>query len=296
MIEFRNVSKNYGRKCCIKDVSFKIGKGEIVGLLGLNGAGKTTIMNILTGYIHPTKGEILIDGINITDNRKEISKRIGYLPEVPPLYADMTVFETLKFVCDIRGVKDKKKRIDDIMRRTGLLDVKNRMIQKLSKGYKQRLGLAAALIGETEILILDEPTAGLDPRQIKEIRELIREAGKDKTVLVSSHILGEISVLCDRVIVINDGKKAADGDPKTLSGKQRNRIKLRTLKPADEIIKKTDGVISVSCDETDYIIEAERDIRCELFYKLAQAECPIMELEYNDIEDAFFSIISGDEQ
>lgn len=291
MIEFKNVSKNYGKKRCIKNISFKINKGEIVGLLGLNGAGKSTIMNMLTGYIYPTSGEILIDGINIVDNREQASKKIGYLPEVPPLYADMTVYETLKFVCDIKDVKDKKENIDEVLKRTGLCDVKNNMIRRLSKGYKQRVGLAVAMIGQVEMLILDEPTAGLDPKQITEIRELVKEIGKDKTVLVSSHILSEISLLCNRVIVIKDGEIVADGDPQALSNMRSNRIVLQTLGDAGEIIKDIDGITSMSYDGTNYIIDTKKDVRCELFYKLAEAKCPILRLEYNDLENTFLSII-----
>ena len=296
MIEFKNVYKKYGRKLCIKDVSFKINKGEIVGLLGLNGAGKSTIMNMMTGYINPTDGEILIDSVNIEENREQVSKKIGYLPEVPPLYADMTVLETLKFVCEIRGVKDKKNDIDEILKKTDLSHVRNNMVRRLSKGYKQRVGLAVAMIGQPQILILDEPTAGLDPKQITEIRELIKEIGKDKTVLISSHILSEISQVCNRVIVIKNGEKVADGSPQELSDKTYNVIALKTLNDAEEIIKGIDGVSSLTCTGTSYIIEAKKDIRCELFYKLAEAECPIMELEYNDLENTFLSIITEVEE
>jgi len=293
LIEFKNVSKNYGKKRCIKDISFKIGRGELVGLLGLNGAGKSTVMNMLTGYIYPTQGEILIDGINIVDERRKASKKIGYLPEVPPLYADMTVYETLKFVCDIRGVKDKKGKIDKILESAGLSEVTNRTVRRLSKGYKQRAGLAAAMVGEPEILILDEPMAGLDPKQITEIRELIRKGGKDRTVLISSHILSEISMLCSRIIVLNDGEIAADGEPGKLSEKKGNKIILKTSGDAEEAIREIKGVVSLSCDGTSYIIEAEKDIRSELFYKLAETKCPILELEYNDLENTFLSIIDG---
>ena len=290
MIEFKNVSKKYGIKACIKDVSFKINKGEIAGLLGLNGAGKTTIMNMLTGYIYPTRGEITVDGINIFENREEACKRIGYLPEIPPLYPDMTVSEILKFVCDIKEVKDKKKNIDEVILKTGLSDVRNRMVRRLSKGYKQRVGFAAALTGDPEILVLDEPTAGLDPKQITEIRELIGEMGKDKTVLISSHILSEIQRVCNRVIVIKSGEIVADGDPGELSYERGGKIILKTLNDAENIIKDLDGVGKVSCSGTNYIIEVKKDIRCELFYKLAEAKCPILELKYNDLEDAFLSI------
>jgi len=292
LIEFRNVSKSYGKKNVIKNISFKINKGEIVGLLGLNGAGKSTIMNMLTGYINATDGEILIDGINILENREEASKHIGYLPEIPPLYSDMTVSEILNFVCDIRGVKDKKSNIDKTLEKTGLCNVKNSMIRRLSKGYKQRVGLAVAMIGEPEILILDEPTAGLDPKQITEIRELVKEIGADKTVMVSSHILSEISLICNRVIVIKDGEKVADGNPQSLSEKSGNRIILKTLNDATNVLREIDGITDFSCDGTTYTIEAKKDIRSEMFYKLAEAKCPIMGLEYNDLENTFLSIIT----
>lgn len=296
MIEFKNVSKKYGKKIRVKNISFQINKGEIVGLLGLNGAGKTTIMNMLTGYIYPTEGEILIDGINITEDRSKACGKIGYLPEIPPLYPDMTVFETLEFVSDIKNVKDKKKSIEEVITKTGISNVQNRMIRRLSKGYKQRVGLAAAMLGEPEILVLDEPTAGLDPKQIAEIRELIRETGKDKTVLISSHILSEISQICSRVIVIKDGEKAADGDPQTLTARGGNKIVLKTLNNAEEIIRETEGVVDFFFDGESYIIDSEKDIRCELFYKLAEAECPILELEYNDLENTFLSIIKDDDK
>ncbi len=292
LIEFKNVSKNYGKRRCIRNISFKIDKGEIVGLLGLNGAGKSTIMNMLTGYIYPSCGEILIDGRSIVDDREQLSREIGYLPEIPPFYPDMTVSEMLEFVCDIRGVKNKKDSIEEVLIKTGVSDVRNRMIRRLSKGYKQRVGLAMAMIGNVQILILDEPTAGLDPKQITEIRELIREIGKDKTVLISSHILREINLVCNRVIVINDGEIAADGNPGELSSKCGSRIVLKTIGDAEEIIRSIDGVISLTFDGTSYIIDVKKDIRRELFYKLAEAKCPIMELSYNDLENAFLSIIT----
>lgn len=292
MIEFKNVCKNYGRKKCLENISFSIDSGEIVGLLGLNGAGKSTTMNLMTGYINPTKGGIFIDGVNIADNPKKAKSKIGYLPEIPPLYGDMTVSEFLRFVCDIKKVKNKKDTLPLLMERTGISDVSGRMIRYLSKGYKQRTGLAAAIAGEPEILVLDEPTVGLDPKQIAEIRELIKEIGKDKTVLISSHILSEISMLCKRVIVIKDGKIAADGSPDDLSGQRRFIIS--TLTDAESVIRNTDGVTGVKCDGTRYEIEAERDIRCELFYKLAEAKCPIMSLEYKQesLENTFLELVS----
>ena len=293
MIEFRNVSKSYGKKRVLENLSFTIEKGETVGLLGLNGAGKSTTMNLMTGYISPDKGEILIDGTDICREHKKAAAKIGYLPEIPPLYSDMTVTEFINFVFDIKGAR--QKNIGTLLERTGLSDVSGRMIKRLSKGYKQRVGLAAALAADPEILVLDEPTVGLDPRQIAEIREFIKEVGKDRTVLISSHILSEIQLLCGRVIVLKDGKKAADGKPCGIS--EKNIIQLETYKPSEEIIRRIDGVQRVDASGTKYEITASSDIRRELFYELAKADCPIMSLEYKkeSLEDMFLNIVNGEE-
>lgn len=293
MIEFKHVSKSYGRKNVLNDISFKIEKGETVGLLGLNGAGKSTTMNLMTGYIYPDKGDILVDGININEEHKKTAGKIGYLPEIPPLYEDMTIEEFIKFVLDIKGAKEKNA--DNLLEKIGIADVSGRIIKKLSKGYKQRVGLAAALVGEPEILVLDEPTVGLDPRQIAEIRELIKEVGKDKTVLISSHILSEIQLLCGRVIVLKDGKIAADGIPSDLS--EKNIILLETYTDAEEIIRRIANVQNVYKNGTKYEITALADIRRELFYELAKADCPIMSLEYKkeSLEDMFLNIVSEEE-
>lgn len=293
MIEFKHVSKSYGRKNALNDISFKIEKGETVGLLGLNGAGKSTTMNLMTGYIYPDKGDILVDGININEEHKKTAGKIGYLPEIPPLYEDMTIEEFIKFVLDIKGAKEKNA--DNLLEKIGIADVSGRIIKKLSKGYKQRVGLAAALVGEPEILVLDEPTVGLDPRQIAEIRELIKEVGKDKTVLISSHILSEIQLLCGRVIVLKDGKIAADGIPSDLS--EKNIILLETYTDAEEIIRRIANVQNVYKNGTKYEITALADIRRELFYELAKADCPIMSLEYKkeSLEDMFLNIVSEEE-
>jgi len=221
MIKVENLTKRYGDKTALDDVSFSVGAGEVVGLLGLNGAGKTTTMNILTGYISATGGSVSIGGYDITSESSRAKRLIGYLPELPAFYPEIRVNEHLDFVCGIKGVyKDKKKRlehIDDICARVGISDVKKRMIRNLSKGYRQRVGFAQALIGNPKVIILDEPTAGLDPSQIIDIRSLIKECGKDSTVIVSSHILSEIQTVCNRIIVINEGKLVADDSSENLT-------------------------------------------------------------------------------
>ena len=222
MVEVKNLTKRYGDKTALDDVSFSTGMGEVVGLLGLNGAGKTTTMNILTGYISATSGEVSIGGFDITSESSKAKKLIGYLPELPAFYPEIRVCEHLDFICGIKGVfRDKAERaehIDDICGRVGISDVQKRMIRNLSKGYRQRVGFAQALVGNPKVIILDEPTAGLDPSQIIEIRSLIKECGKKSTVIVSSHILSEIQTVCNRIIIINEGRLVADDTPERLTG------------------------------------------------------------------------------
>ena len=207
MIEVTGLSKRYGTYLAVENVSFSIKKGEVVGFLGPNGAGKSTIMNILTGYLSLTQGKVTIDGFDIAENPEEAKRRIGYLPELPPLYLDMKVREYLNFVYDLKKVKfPKKPHIDEIMRLVRIDNVQNRLIKNLSKGYRQRVGFAQALIGNPDVLILDEPTVGLDPQQIIEIRNLITKLGTNHTIILSSHILSEIQAVCDRIIIINYGK------------------------------------------------------------------------------------------
>ena len=223
MVEVVNLVKDYGDKRALDDISFSIGTDEVVGLLGLNGAGKTTTMNILTGYISATSGRVSIGGHDILSESGKVKTLTGYLPEQPSFYPEMRVDEHLDFICDLKGVtKDKKARqehLDEIYRRTGITDVQKRMVRNLSKGYRQRVGFAGALVGKPKLLILDEPTAGLDPSQIKEMRNLITECGKESTVIVSSHILFEVDAVCDRVIIINEGKLIADDTPANLLAK-----------------------------------------------------------------------------
>lgn len=219
MIELRGLTKRYGSKVAVDNLSFTIGKGEVVGFLGPNGAGKSTTMNMLTGYISSSAGQALIDGYDVLEHPNEAKRRIGYLPELPPVYPDMTVSEYLHFVFDLKKAKaeDVEDHIDGILERVGITHVKTRLIKNLSKGYRQRVGLAQALLGNPEVLILDEPTVGLDPVQMIEIRNLIRELGKEHTVLLSSHILHEVSAICDRVIMIANGRIVADDTLENLS-------------------------------------------------------------------------------
>lgn len=247
MIEVSGLYKKYGTFLAVKNVSFSIEKGEVIGLLGPNGAGKSTIMNILTGYISLTRGTVKVDGFDITVHPEKAKARIGYLPEIPPLYLDMKVYEYLNFIYDLKKVKfPKKPHIEEIMRLIGIDNVKNRLIKNLSKGYRQRVGFAQALVGNPDVLILDEPTVGLDPKQIIEIRTLIERLSKNHTIIVSSHILSEIQAVCKRVIIINKGTLVADGNLEELSNKVSNGSALNiSVKGADELEKKLSEIPSV---------------------------------------------------
>ena len=275
MIEVQNLVKNYGKKEAVKNINFKINEGEIVGFLGPNGAGKTTTMNIITGYISATSGKALINGIDVLDNPEAAKKNIGYLPEQPPLYNDMTVKEYLNFICDIKGVlKNRQKHIDEICNLVGISNVYKRLNKNLSKGYRQRVGLAQALINNPETLILDEPTVGLDPKQIIEIRNLIKNLGKKRTIILSSHILPEVSAVCERILMINNGIIVANDTPNNLSKKFNTierlecrisgakNVVLKLLTECDGI-KKVIPTIQNEPDSFDFMIETEdnADIR-----------------------------------
>ncbi len=235
MIEVRGLSKRYGTYLAVDNVSFSIDKGEIVGFLGPNGAGKSTIMNILTGYLSLTQGKVEVDGFDVVEYPEQAKRRIGYLPEIPPLYVDMKVREYLNFIYDLKKVKfPKKAHIDEIVRLVKIDGVQNRLIKNLSKGYRQRVGFAQALIGNPDVLILDEPTVGLDPNQIIEIRNLIAKLGKNHTIILSSHILSEIQAVCKRVIIINRGQIIADDTPEQLSDKLSQDHSLMVRVTGDE--------------------------------------------------------------
>ena len=283
----------------VNDVSFTIKKGEILGLLGRNGAGKSTTMNIVTGYISASSGRVLLDGHDILEEPREVKRRIGYLPEMPPLYMDMTVDEYLKFVCAIKDVKPSyvKSHLDDITELIRITDVRKRLIKNLSKGYKQRVGMAQALVGNPEVVIMDEPTVGLDPKQIIEIRKLIKQLGEDHTIVLSSHILHEVADVCERVVIINQGKIVAqdtlDNLTRNISDTSRFRLRIagaeRDVYKAIRDIPGTRSVDEMGCkepDSYDFLVEADRgaDIRRPLFNQMAKMGCPILMLRPMDIE------------
>lgn len=311
MIEVQNLTKQYGSKKAVDDLSFTIQDGEILGFLGPNGAGKSTTMNMLTGYISSTSGKALINGIDILDDPIAAKKNIGYLPEIPPLYLDMTVKDYLNFIYDLKKCRlPRKSHLEDVCSLVMINDVYSRIIRNLSKGYKQRVGLAQALIGNPPILILDEPTVGLDPKQIIEIRTLIKKLGKKHTVILSSHILSEIQAVCDRIIIINGGKIAADDTTENLTRNisTDHRVIARIDGPREEIlkmIKGINGVVSVVADMErekgifDYEIEAreDTDIRRELFKRVAARNWVMLGLKTSEmtLEDIFLKITMGDD-
>ena len=252
VIEVSGLTKRYGKNTAVDHLSFRVKKGQIYGFLGPNGAGKTTTMNMLTGYLAPTEGQIRIDGHDISEEPVEARRRIGYLPEIPPLYLDMTPLEYLRFAAELKGVAKEKREseVERVMEKTQLQDMQERLIRHLSKGYRQRVGLAQALLGDPEVLILDEPMVGLDPKQIIEIRELIRSLGKKHTVILSSHILSEITSICDHVMIISHGKLAASDTPENLSHYMKNsdvcELKIRGSREAcdqaRELLKRVKGL------------------------------------------------------
>ncbi len=310
MIEIQHVSKRYGKKFAVKDISFTINKGEILGFLGRNGAGKSTTMNIITGYLSASEGRVLLDGHDILEEPREVKRRIGYLPEFPPLYEDMTVDEYLRFCCEIKGVKKTQitPHLSDI---TGLMrigDVRKRLIRNLSKGYKQRVGMAQTLVGNPDVIILDEPTVGLDPRQIIEIRKLIKDLGADHTIVLSSHILHEVADVCERVVIINQGQIVAQDTLANLTSgiNETSRLRVRVVGPVNEVkqtLSALDGVNSVDVvgvkepDSMDYLIETSRDVdvRRAAFDVLSKANHPILMLRPMDIElEDIFLQLTGD--
>ncbi len=293
MIEVSALSKRYGNHLAVSDVSFKIEDGEVIGFLGPNGAGKSTIMNILTGYLSPTAGKANIDGFDIVDSPADAKRRIGYLPEIPPLYTDMTVKEYLFFVYDLKKVKlPKRPHIDEICRLVKIDHVANRLIKTLSKGYRQRVGIAQALVGNPDVLILDEPTVGLDPKQIIEIRNLISRLSKNHTIILSSHILSEIQAVCGRIIVINKGKIVADGTPDELSERVSadKSLEVAVCGPEKDVEKLLSGIAGVEAVESlgkgaagsavFRVIPGEgAEVRRDMFERLADRNWPIMELK-----------------
>ena len=312
MIEVKEIVKQYGNHLAVDHLSFKVEKGQIYGFLGPNGAGKSTTMNIITGYLASNEGTVVINGHDILEEPEEAKKCIGYLPEQPPLYMDMTVMEYLRFAAELKGVQksEQEEMLDDIIAMTYLEPVKQRLIKNLSKGYKQRVGLAQALIGNPEILILDEPTVGLDPKQIIEIRSLIKELSKEHTVILSSHILSEVSALCDTIMIISHGKLVACDTPENLSRSMEGTTTLELSiqdkeNTVEALLKQHFGSRATieSSTETEeetkkniwngtIKTEGTEDIREELFYALAEAKCPILEMKQSkmSLEDIFLEL------
>ena len=310
MIEVKNVTKKYGKFVAIDNISFTINDGEIIGLLGPNGAGKSTTMNMLTGFIEQTSGEIIIDGYNTLKKPKKAKKEIGYMPEGVPLYTDLTVKEFVTYMAELKKVdrKTRKEKVQKIIEQTGLKDVQKKLIKNLSRGYKQRVSMAGALVSEPKILILDEPTVGLDPKQITEIRNLIKELGKTHTVILSSHILSEVSQICNKVIIINKGKLVAIDTPENLENKVSNKNciyltvedaenKMKNIKDKIQGINKIDLIKENEDGTKEYVIESKNDIdlRKILFTELAKENITIFEMKKADstLEDAFMKIIEG---
>ena len=312
MIEVKHVTKKYGNFTAVDDISFTIKDNEVVGFLGPNGAGKSTTMNMITGYIEPTSGKIIVNDYDISKDPKKVKRQIGYMPESTPLYNDLTVREFVSYMADLKYVKrkEKKERVDKVLKDVGLTDVQKKLIRNLSRGYKQRVSMAGALIGDPKVLILDEPTVGLDPKQITEIRDLIRKLGKNHTVILSSHILSEVSQICEKVIIINKGKLLAVDTQSNLEEKfeddnriyvtvedEKNKInkvakKIKNSKSIEFIKDKNDGT-----KEYELIADKSTDLRKEIFNLFPKNDINILELKKTEItlEDAFLKLISQKE-
>lgn len=305
MIEVKNLVKRYGSHTAVDHLSFTVEKGQIYGFLGPNGAGKSTTMNIMTGYLGATEGEVLIDGHDILEEPEKAKKCIGYLPEIPPLYTDMKVGEYLKFVAELKEIDREKRRVEiqKALTMTKLQDVENRLIKNLSKGYRQRVGLAQAIMGFPDIIILDEPTVGLDPKQIIEIRELIKELAQEHTVILSSHILAEISAVCDHIMIISNGKLIASDTPENLEKQMSDAgtlyLEVKTDKESlQTLLSEISGLGKWSVEEKEdsciaTIEEGEKeDPREELFYACAQSRYPILMMQYKkaSLEEVFLEL------
>jgi ABC-2 type transport system ATP-binding protein len=313
LIQVENVTKKYGQRVAVDQLTFTVDRGEILGFLGPNGAGKSTTMNIITGYLSATEGRVRLDGHDILEEPQEVKRMIGYMPEQPPLYPDMTVRDFLSFVCDIKGVP-RARRAENIERSLHLAqvsDVAGRLVKNLSKGYKQRVGIAQAIIGSPPVLILDEPTIGLDPQQIIETRSLIRELGKEHTIILSSHILPEVQAVCSRVLIINRGRIVASDTPENLSRglSRQSRLSLRVAAPEREALAVARAVAGVEKAEAtgsreegtvELVVQAQqdRDVRRDLFSAFARASLPILLMKSLDLtlEEIFLSMITGERE
>lgn len=311
MIEVKNLTKRYGNHLAVDHLNFTVESGKIYGFLGPNGAGKSTTMNIMTGYLGATEGQVLIDGHDILKEPEEAKKNIGYLPEIPPLYMEMTVREYLEFAAELKGIKKDKRepQIEEVIRLAKLRDVENRLIQNLSKGYKQRVGLAQAVLGFPEIIILDEPTVGLDPKQIIEIRTLIKELKKKHTVILSSHILSEVSAVCDYVLIISHGKLVASDTPENLGKLAEGSNTLEMLIKGEktqirQALEGIEGVNSVTMEKDEkqnlwsvkVSTEEQNDIREKVFYKMSEINSPIYEMKSRKVslEEIFLELTASD--
>lgn len=307
MIEVTNLTKKYGDHIAVDHLSFRVEKGQIYGFLGPNGAGKSTTMNIITGYLAATEGTVTIDGKDIQKDPEEAKRAIGYLPELPPLYVDMIVREYLDFVAELKKVpkKERKQQIDEVMEMTQIADMQQRLIRNLSKGYRQRVGLAQAILGYPEVIILDEPTVGLDPKQIIEIRDLIRKLGENHTVILSSHILSEVSAVCDHIMIIAHGKLVASDSPenlqKLMSGSMELNLEVKgsaaAVKSALQEISQIDRIeenteASKNIAKLKVISKENADIREQVFYALADAKLPILQMTHAEksLEDIFLEL------
>lgn len=307
MIEVTNLTKRYGGHVAVDHLSFRVEKGQIYGFLGPNGAGKSTTMNMLTGYLAASEGNVIIDGKDIQKEPEEAKKKIGYLPEIPPLYMEMTVEEYLSFAAELKKLPkaERKEQIARVMGLTQIADMKGRLIRNLSKGYRQRVGLAQAILGNPEVIILDEPSVGLDPKQIIEIRDLIRKLGENHTIILSSHILSEVSAICDHIMIIAHGRLVASDSPEGLQRLMTGSMELRlAVKGEYELVKavleKLPHVEAVEnqeerdggCVKVKVTSKGDEDIREEIFFALADAKLPIMEMrpEQKSLEDIFLEL------
>lgn len=308
MIEVKNITKKYGNFTAVDDISFTVKDGEIVGLLGPNGAGKSTTMNAITGYIEQTDGRITVNGFDTIKDSKKAKRQIGYMPEGVPLYEDMTIKEFVSYMAELRKIKgkEKKEKVQEILKKTGLEEIQNKLIRNLSRGQKQRVSLSGTLVANPDVLILDEPTVGLDPKQVTEIRSLIKDLGKEHTVILSSHILSEVSQICDRVIIINKGKKVAEDTPENLENMTiQNNIIYITVEDLEdkmtEVQKNLKGIkeiklIATNEDKTkkyEIIGDQNQDLRKEVFAECAKKGITIFEMKKAEstLEDAFMKII-----
>lgn len=309
MIEVRHLTKQYGAKTALNDVSFSVPRGQVLGLLGLNGAGKSTTMNIIAGCLAATSGTVTIDGVDIVKNPLAAKKKIGYLPEIPPLYVDMKVEDFLSFVYELKGLRgDRRGALGQVCEKAGVTNVRGRIIKNLSKGYRQRVGLAAAMLGEPAVLILDEPTVGLDPTQIIEIRSLIEQVGREHTVILSSHILSEIQAVCERVIVLNEGRLVADDTPENLENaiQSKNSCVALIEGEPEQVLAALERAPSVESAERlglsepgvwEYRIRGKEDadIRRDVFNVLSEAHLPLLGTRsaHVTLEDVFLRLVGA---